>query len=268
MAFVENDGVSIHYEVVGRGPPLVLQHGFTQSLERWRMDGYVEAFEQRYRIILIDARGHGASTKTYDSAHYSTELMAADVLLVLDAMGVERCGYWGYSMGAAIGFELARAAAGRFDVFVLGGQHPYGRTLPPSTEQTMLNPDAFAESFLRRIGMDLNSMPPKYRKLLMQNDFKALAACQQDRKSQQAALSKMHMPVLLYAGDEDPVHDKAKQASAELANCRFHTLANLNHGTAFRESVKLLPHVDEFLEESYPSSDSGVCLKFTDSYLV
>jgi pimeloyl-ACP methyl ester carboxylesterase len=45
---------------------LVLQHGFTDSLETWYDLGYVEALKPQYRLILIDARGHGASDKPHE----------------------------------------------------------------------------------------------------------------------------------------------------------------------------------------------------------
>jgi pimeloyl-ACP methyl ester carboxylesterase len=55
-----------HYEVTGAGPPLVLQHGFMCSLDEWDELGYVAALSAQYRLILIDARGHGSSDKPHD----------------------------------------------------------------------------------------------------------------------------------------------------------------------------------------------------------
>ena len=59
MPRVDNKGVSIHYRVEGNGPPLVLVHGTTDSSEVWYERGYVAALKPKYRLILIDARGHG-----------------------------------------------------------------------------------------------------------------------------------------------------------------------------------------------------------------
>jgi pimeloyl-ACP methyl ester carboxylesterase len=58
MPYANNDGTKIHYEVDGAGPPLVLQHGFTSCIEDWFKNGYVAALRPRYRLVLIDARGH------------------------------------------------------------------------------------------------------------------------------------------------------------------------------------------------------------------
>ena len=57
MAFAINDGVRIHYEVEGHGPALVLHHGFSGSLRHWYMNGYVEALQDVYRLVLIDHEG-------------------------------------------------------------------------------------------------------------------------------------------------------------------------------------------------------------------
>ncbi len=65
MPYVRSQGLRIHYHVEGHGPPLVCQHGFGDSLESWYELGYVDALKDEYRLILIDARGHGASGCPY-----------------------------------------------------------------------------------------------------------------------------------------------------------------------------------------------------------
>ena len=65
MPYANNHGIRLHYQVEGAGPPLVLQHGFSDSLESWYEMGYVTPLKQDYRLILIDARGHGASDKPH-----------------------------------------------------------------------------------------------------------------------------------------------------------------------------------------------------------
>ena len=61
MPYADNGSVRIYYQVEGEGPALVLQHGFTESAVDWYEAGYVEALRPDFRLILIDARGHGAS---------------------------------------------------------------------------------------------------------------------------------------------------------------------------------------------------------------
>src|SRR3954447_26749762 len=73
MPYASNDGVRIYYEREGSGPPLVLHHGFTRSLEGWRDNGYADVLNTEYELILMDARGHGRSDKPHDPAAYAPE---------------------------------------------------------------------------------------------------------------------------------------------------------------------------------------------------
>src|ERR1700693_5080415 len=97
--YADNGGIRIHYEVEGTGPALVLQHGITQCVEDWFEGGYVAALRPRYRLILVDARGHGQSDKPHDAASYALDTRVADVVAVIAAAGVGRAHLWGTSMG-------------------------------------------------------------------------------------------------------------------------------------------------------------------------
>ncbi len=93
MPYATNDGVRISYEREGSGPPIVLQHGFTRSLEGWRDSGYVAALRDDYELILVDARGHGKSDKPHDPAAYTLDKRVGDILAVLDDAGIARAIY-------------------------------------------------------------------------------------------------------------------------------------------------------------------------------
>ena len=95
MPYVDNAGVKIHYHVEGDGPPLVMQHGVTNSLETWYAYGFVEGLKKDYRLILVDARGHGRSGKPHDPEEYDLKLRVSDILAVMDDLGVEVAHYLG-----------------------------------------------------------------------------------------------------------------------------------------------------------------------------
>ena len=105
----------------------MLQHGFTSSLEDWRQCGYVAALRDHFHLILIDVRGHGGSDKPHDVADYTLDRRVTDVTAVLDALGIEKASFWGYSMGGWIGFGLAMQRPQRVDRLVIGAQHPFAR---------------------------------------------------------------------------------------------------------------------------------------------
>src|SRR5215468_10685895 len=128
MPYANSQGVRIHYQIEGTGPALMLQHGFTDSLEIWHELGYVEALKHNYRLIMVDARGHGASDKPHEPTAYAHTLLVADLIAVLDDLTVPTAHFLGYSMGGRIGFALAKYAAERWSSLIIGGSHLYPQT--------------------------------------------------------------------------------------------------------------------------------------------
>jgi pimeloyl-ACP methyl ester carboxylesterase len=95
MPYADNQGVRVHYQIEGNGPPLVLQHGFMQSIDDWFEAGYVDTLKDAYHLILVDARGHGQSDKPHDIGAYRLKYRASDVIAVLDDLSIEKAAFWG-----------------------------------------------------------------------------------------------------------------------------------------------------------------------------
>jgi pimeloyl-ACP methyl ester carboxylesterase len=251
MPYTDNNGTHIHYQVEGNGPPLVLQHGFTQSAKRWYFHGYVDALKSDYQLILVDARGHGQSDKPHHPDSYDVSLLVGDVVAVLDALHLDKVHFWGYSMGGWIGYGMAKYALERVHTFILGGMHPYGRKLPPGSQLDGSDPEAFVHAFTRRLGIDPFAMPAEIREELFANDFQALAAAQQDFPSIADMIPTLTMPCLLYAGENDATYYfKARECAQQLPHATFFSLPGLDHAAGFRESGLVLPYVTKFLREN------------------
>ena len=255
MPYADNSGVRIHYEVDGAGPPLVLQHGFTQCLKDWSECGYVAALRPVYRLILVDARGHGGSDKPHDEASYTLDRRVADVTAVLDSVGVEKAHFWGYSMGGYIGFGMARYAPERVDALVIGGQHPFARD--QSGFRALLRDaitgggDILVAAFEKMFGR----ISAGYAARLRAADLEAYLAAAQDRVGMEDMLAAMAMPCCVYAGDADPTFAQAKSASERIAHARFFALPGLTHLQAFVASHSVLPPVMAFLGASRSAAD-------------
>ena len=247
MPYASNAGIRIHYKVEGAGPALVLQHGFTHCLENWFECGYVEALRSKYRLILVDARGHGDSDKPHDEASYALDRRVADVTAVLDALGIEKAHFWGYSMGGYIGFGMARHAPHRIDALVIGGQHPYARDQAGLRQlvRAGINQgrDTLVAAFEKMAGPISSADAARLRSA----DLEAYLAAAQDRVSMEDMLGAMSMPCCVYAGEADPLFAQAKMAAGLIPNARFFSLPGLSHLQAFVESSSVLPHVTEFL---------------------
>lgn len=247
MPYASNAGVRIHYTVEGSGKPLVLQHGFTDSLTSWREYGYIAALRDCYKAILIDARGHGESDKPHDATDYALDLRVTDVTAVLDALGIEKANFWGYSMGGWIGFGLGMQQPERLDRLVIGGQHPFARDQSGFRQWLRTGiedgPDALIAAFEKMAG----PISDAYAARLRAADLKAWLAAVADRESIEDGLEAMTMPCCIYAGDADPIFALTKSASARIPHARFFPLAGLSHLQAMVSSNLVLPHVMEFL---------------------
>jgi pimeloyl-ACP methyl ester carboxylesterase len=116
------DGVKLSYQVRGSGPPLVLLQGQANNHRWW--DPVRADFDRSYRTITFDYRGTGASGKPDEP--YTTRGFAADVLAVLDEVGVPRAHVYGTSMGGRVAQWLAAGHPGRVGTLVLGCSSPGG----------------------------------------------------------------------------------------------------------------------------------------------
>lgn len=101
---VDNEGALIWYASYGSGTPVILLHGGLGNSGNW---GYqVPALVERgYRAVVIDSRGHGRSTR--DERPYSYDLMATDVVAVMDRLQIGRAALVGWSDGACTSLVLA-----------------------------------------------------------------------------------------------------------------------------------------------------------------
>jgi pimeloyl-ACP methyl ester carboxylesterase len=109
MPKLNRDGVAIYYEVHGNGPPILLSHGYSATCRMW--DGQIAAFQDRYKIIVWDMRGHGDSDYPTDPAAYSEALTVADMTAILDASHSPSAVIGGLSLGGymTLAFHLRHA---------------------------------------------------------------------------------------------------------------------------------------------------------------
>lgn len=114
---IDNDGVAIHFEVTGTGRPVVFLHGFPDSGRLWRHQVTALA-AAGYQVIVPDLRGYGASDKPDEVEAYSFLFLAADVIAILDHLGVERAHVVGHDWGSALAWILGSLAADRVDHLV------------------------------------------------------------------------------------------------------------------------------------------------------
>jgi pimeloyl-ACP methyl ester carboxylesterase len=249
MPYADNDGVRIHYQVEGEGPSLVLQHGFTESVVDWYEAGYVEALRPQCRLILIDARGHGASDKPHDPDAYLLNRRVADVVAVLDALNIAKAHFWGYSMGGWIGFGIAKYAKERVNALVIGGQHPYAREMGPLRRMVQRGMAQGSGAFVTGMEEMFGPESAERKERLLLADLEAYLALAQDRPGLEDILPTMLMPCCLYAGEIDPIYPEVEACSRHIPQVTFFSLPGLSHCEAYARSELVLPRVTGFFKE-------------------
>jgi pimeloyl-ACP methyl ester carboxylesterase len=224
-----------------------LHHGLGGSLEAWRRLGYAAALRARYQVIMLDARGHGASDKPHDPGAYGLPSHVADVQAVLDALRISRAHFFCYSMGGWIGFGLAKYAPARLESLVIGGAHPYAD--PGYLEAFGHLDGGDADAVLAAYERVLEEpLPREVRPLLLANDLRALvAAAAQPRPSLDDVLPTMTMPCLLLVGEADRRRAAVETCAKQIARATLVTLPGLSHVRTLLRTDVVLPHVMRFL---------------------
>ena len=225
-----------------------VQHWSLATMEDWYDYGYVSALKNDYRLVLLDARGHGGSDKPHTPEAYELEKRVEDIVAVLDDLDIAKAHYFGYSMGGWIGFGAARYAPERFRSLIIGGAAPYASDMDGLRQFVRVGVEKGPEALVAMWEEEYGALSSEARERMLAFDYGALLAVAQDRESLEAVLPTMRMPCLLFAGEMDeyqPIEECAKQ----IANATFFTLPGLDHGGAIDRSDEVLPHVKRFLAE-------------------
>ncbi|MFC5775418.1 alpha/beta fold hydrolase [Ectobacillus antri] len=112
MPKVELDNVHIHYEVRGEGQPIVFLHGLGASWKMWTPQ--IETFSSNYKMIMLDLRGHGESTKTFPNNQFTAKVMAEDIKMFLDKLEIRKV----YLVGLSYGSVTAQLFASKYPNYI------------------------------------------------------------------------------------------------------------------------------------------------------
>ena len=122
MPHLNRGDAKLYYEDDGKGPAILMTHGFVASTGMW--DGQVEAFEDRFRLIRWDMRGHGRTEcPDYQSA-YGQDITVADMVAILDHLEVDKAIIVGHSLGGFMSLRLNVMHPERVSALVLQGCGP------------------------------------------------------------------------------------------------------------------------------------------------
>ncbi len=216
---------------------IVLVHGFASSAQiNWVYTSWVsELTRAGRRVIALDNRGHGHSTKLYDPSAYHTAIMAEDARALVEHLGVSQADFMGYSMGARICSFVALKHPGLVRKLVLGGLGAHlveGVGLPESIADALLAPSLNDVS--DATGRVFRSFAEQTK-----SDLKALAAC--IRGSRQTLtreeVGRIVAPTMIAVGTKDDVAGSPHELAAMFPNARALDIPGRDHMLAVGDKV-------------------------------
>ncbi|WP_461519329.1 alpha/beta fold hydrolase [Porticoccus sp.] len=261
MPIANVNGVSITYVDEGQGEPLILLHGLGVSRADWGPQ--IDHFSHSFRVIAPDFRGHGDSAKP--DGDYSVPIHAADVIALMDQLGIDSAHVVGLSMGGMVAFQMAADAPHRLrsmtiinsgpalpdDSFAakkmlwtrllsirLLGMKAYGRKVAEN-----MFPGEGRENLIELFTAQIASNP---KRIYLKNLKSLFGWGVLDR------LVGIAVPTLMLTGDRDYSPVAAKQAVvAAMQNARLVVIADSGHGTPIEKPRETNEAIEAFIRDVY-----------------
>jgi len=239
QALVEHDGAQIWYASYGAGDPVVLLHGGLGHSGNWGHQ-VPELIAAGHRVVVIDSRGHGRSTR--DIRPFSYDLMATDVLAVLDRAAVARAALVGWSDGAIISLIAADKWPDR-----VSGVFFFACKMDPSGNKPFEPTTALKHCFSRHTKdyAALSATPGDFKAFV-----EAVSVMQRTQPNYSAAdLARIHAPVRVVHAEHDefikPEH--AAYLAATLPNATLSILPAVSHFAPLQRPALFNTEVKAFL---------------------
>jgi pimeloyl-ACP methyl ester carboxylesterase len=237
MPSFHNGDVEIAYLDEGEGDPVVLVHGFASSKNvNWVYPTWVSELKKNgRRVIALDNRGHGDSSKLYDSEQYHIGIMAGDVVALMDHLNIERADIMGYSLGGRMTAFLGYSQPQRLRSAILGG---IGMGLiegggPGENVATALEAESL-EDVTDPVGRTFRAFAEQTR-----SDRRALAACLRGsrRLMTRDEAASIKVPVLIAVGTVDEIAGSAAALGKIIGGAEVLDIPNRDHMRAVGDKV-------------------------------
>jgi 3-oxoadipate enol-lactonase len=250
---------SINYDVAGRGPTVVFIHGWAHNISVW--DDQVPAFKTRYQVVRYDSRGFGRSTGFADE---SAE--PQDLLVLLEALHVNRAYIVGHSRGGSVALRFASAYPNRVAGLVLYGAFPQGFPAPAEVGQFF----GSLSSIAKQNGLDsvgklvlaspIGWVPPgrndiaeHYRRLWSAYNGKDLLDPHPESGRVPtvsiAQLSNLRVPTLVIIGDHEApfIAAAADTLARHIPGAKKVVIPNAGHGAHFAQPASFNSAIMDFI---------------------
>jgi len=244
QGYVENEGARIWYAAYGSGSPVILLHGGLGHSGNW---GYqvLPLVECGYRVILIDSRGHGRSTR--DARPFSYELMASDVLAVMDACHLERSALIGWSDGACIALVLASIAPGR-----VAGVFFFACNMDPSGVKPFEWAPIIRRCFARHTKdyAQMSATPDQFETFVA--DLTLMQRTQPNYTAEDLGQIRTHVVIAQGEWEEGIRREHAEFLAKTIPNADFVLLEAVSHFAPLQRPAQFTDAVVNFLANVFP----------------
>jgi len=258
------DTVALHYTEQGAGPPLVLLHGFPLSSAIWREQH--RQLSKQFRVITPDLRGHGGSPAP--EGVYEMDLLARDVLALLDTLNIRQAAFMGHSMGGYVTLAAWKRAPERFLALGLissqagadteeGRQGRFKLADKVAADGSKVAADAMLPKlFAPGLATD-SPLVSLVRELIVHTSptgiigsLKGMAA----RPDSGPELANIHIPALIVAGEKDQIipAEKAKAIAGAIAKSTWTPIANAGHMPMLEQPEATTNAIADFMQTIPP----------------
>jgi len=217
---VRRAGARLYFDVVGQGDDTVVLAHPLAFTGRFFLSLAERAAGRGFRVVLPDSLGHGSSDKPSAGERYALRERVDDLLHICDAVGAERFGFVGYSMGGWLGTGLLARHPHRVSAAAIGGWDPVAGP-PPGVPLALVDDVPIA---LRQL-----SSQPGATQAVASGDVEAVKHCFRALYEPLPAIDS-DVPLLLWVAREDPYHPGVAAAASRLG-ARLVVLEG-DHGTA------------------------------------
>ena len=236
---VEVEGATLYYAMYGAGDPVILLHGGLGNSDHW--SNQVPALLAAHQVIVIDSRGQGRSTRSKAPATY--DVMASDVLAVMDHLGLARASMVGGSDGGEIALKLAIHHPDRVNkVFIIGTNYDAHGFKPHGGNTTTF---AAYASKCRSDYTRLSKTPKR---------FDELAAWLRPMWRNPMGFTKEQLrsikaPTMVADGDHDEIiaRDQIEEMATLIPNGTLRIFADTSHFALWQDPVSINKVLVEFL---------------------
>jgi pimeloyl-ACP methyl ester carboxylesterase len=237
--FAPVNGIKLWYARFGRGEPVVLLHGGLANSNYWGHQ--VRVLQRHYQVIVMDSRGHGRSSRNQEP--YGYDLMASDVVALLDHLGIKQAAIVGWSDGAIIGLDIAMKHPER-----VSRLFAFAANSDPSGVADIASSDVF-NAYIARAGEEyqrLSPTPTEYKSFVAE----ITKMWESQPKWTASDLAAIKVPTWIVDGDHDEAikRENTEFMAANIPGAGLLIQPEVSHFSFLQDPEQFSDDVLRFLE--------------------